>query len=603
MSTKTLKSTFRRSGLLVAAFALVAATIVPAASTYADALNPLTERSLTLSSSSPGWSRFDASGNDTFAPPNSGANGEKTGNTFSFRVSSDSTTEAIEGLSFQYCTRPAGYCMGPGNIPFGGDIEGGTGTRAANGPAVYESKQSDLEIVAPSSSEVTTYDTKFDNTTGLPAGSGLTNPQWDSNDAHPNVPAADNTEGNFIVLRKGATDPTWTQSTGWEMVASVNQNSAAGPGSVANGTSSGKNNYITLVHTGVAGGDEALDVAAGDYIKIIFFATDTNYITNPGDKEFFVKINTFNTDDASQFDTSETSTTIIDGGVTVANVMNRSIEIQTKVLETMDFSVGTVDPNTLDSGDGTTNNGSEFFLATGRGQHSTCDPIVQGLDVDTASNILKLGDEVGEFSLKTDTTYSTHSYWRLSSNSSGGATVYYSGVTLSNTVGDQIDAIGPNQAAPAEGGEQFGLALANNTDGDKVINYANVERTGQNLFENAEDNGKTAIHATTIAAVGSNPSYHPPRLAPLTAEEDYRGAFTANPSTAGGGGVVNTEYGTINTAFAFDPESSVIPTPFAKGTEVLNCVTGKMRYIANIAATTPAGVYTTKINYIAAPQY
>jgi len=28
-----------------------------------------------------------------------------------------------------------------------------------------------------------------------------------------------------------------------------------------------------------------------------------------------------------------------------------------------------------------------------------------------------------------------------------------------------------------------------------------------------------------------------------------------------------------------------------------------MRYIGNIAATTPAGIYTTKINYIAAPQY
>ena len=55
--------------------------------------------------------------------------------------------------------------------------------------------------------------------------------------------------------------------------------------------------------------------------------------------------------------------------------------------------------------------------------------------------------------------------------------------------------------------------------------------------------------------------------------------------------------------FAFDPDSNVIPTPIASGTQVLDCVTGKMRYIANIAATTPAGIYTTKINYIAAPKY
>ena len=53
-----------------------------------------------------------------------------------------------------------------------------------------------------------------------------------------------------------------------------------------------------------------------------------------------------------------------------------------------------------------------------------------------------LGNELGEFSLETAHTYSTHSYWRLSSNSSAGATVYYSGVTLSNTVNDKISAIG-----------------------------------------------------------------------------------------------------------------------------------------------------------------
>ena len=158
MSTKTLKSTFRRSGLFVAAFALLAATIAPAASTYADALNPLTERSLTLSSSSPGWSNTDASGNGTFAPPNSGANGEKAGNTFSFRVSS---AEQVDGMSFQYCTSPAGDCYAPGNNQVL------TNVRQPNGQTQYDLQRSDLDVVTASPSEVSTYDTKFDKETGF----------------------------------------------------------------------------------------------------------------------------------------------------------------------------------------------------------------------------------------------------------------------------------------------------------------------------------------------------------------------------------------------------------------------------------------------------
>ena len=590
MKTYTLKSVARRGSMLGAAFVVAVAAFLPAVSASADALNPLTERSLTLSSSSPGWSYLDASGNPTFAPPNSGANGNKTGNTFSFRVSS---TAEVKGLSFQYCTTPAGNCMGPGNIATSGSA--GSYTRGANDTTAYANKQSDLEVKVSSPSEVTTYGTKFDALLGQPSTtSTYPSGQWDSNTAHPNSPKADNSEGNFIVLHKtGANDP-WVQSTGWEMNADVKQTVGGAAGSVADGTSTGKNNYITLARTTATAGTE-LNLTAGDYVKIVFFGTNTNYITNPGDKEFFVKINTFNTDTTSAFDTTPTSTTIIDGGVTVANVMNRSIEIQTKVLETMNFSVGTVDPNTLDSTGGSS---SQFHTATGRDQHSICDPIEQGMTKGaTANNVLKMGDENGEFSLRTDTTYSTHSYWRLSSNSSAGATVYYSGVTLSNTVGDQINAIGPTAAAPSIGSEQFGLALDNDTTGTREVSYAK-ERTAAvgnqyGIFQNGEDNAVAGIHATTTAAVNGNASWHTPQLAPLAPLTGY----------AEGKGNVNASYGTINTKFAFDPESSAIPTPFASGTQVLDCVTGKMRYIANIAATTPAGIYTTKINYIAAPKY
>lgn len=592
MSIKTLKSTFRRSGLLVAAFALVAATVLPAASTYADALNPLTERSLTLSSASPGWSFLDASGNSRFAPPNSGANGNKTGNTFSFRVSS---TADVKGMSFQYCTTPAGNCLGPGNITGHGD----------NDATAYNAKQSDLEIKADSASEVSTFDTKFDKVTGQPATGTMPDPRNNTPYVHPNVPAADGSEGNFIVLTKTPVATEWTQSKGWVMAATENQ---------TGGTSTNKANYITLVHTGVDAGDASLNIAANDFVKIIFFGTNDNYITNPGDKEFFVKINTHSVNAPGSFDTDPDTGNIIDGGVTVANVMNRSIEIQTKVLETMDFSVGTVDPNTLDSTDpdyvDAQNNGpllSQFTTATGKPKHGICDPIKQGMDLASANNVLQLGDENGEFSLRTDTTYSTHSYWRLSSNSSGGATVYYSGVTLSNTVGDQIDAIGKEADSPSVGSEQFGLALDNATTGDRLVSYAK-ERTPAGgtqqaptggIFQNGADNAVTDVHSTLATDALPNASYHAPRLAPLSPIVD--GATNVDYSK--GTGNVNASYGAINTEFAFDEESTVIPTPFAQGTEVLDCVTGKMRYIANIAATTPAGVYTTKINYIASPKY
>lgn len=609
MKTYTLKSVARRGSLLGAAFVLAGASMFPAMNASADALNPLTERSLTLSSSSPGWSYLDAAGNPNYAPPNSGANGEKTGNTFSFRVSS---TADVKGMSFQYCTTPAGNCMAPGNIPFVGVA--GSATRASNHVDRYALQQSDLEAKYNGATEVSTFDTKFDAVTGQPATGAMPDPRNNTPFVHPNVPKADGTEGAFIVMTKPASGGNWVQSKGWAIATSENQIINGAAGNVADLTSTGKSNYITLVHTGVGVGDESLDIAAEDYVKVIFFGTDNHYITNPGDKEFFVKINTFSVNDPGNFNTDieDPLATIIDGGVTVANVMNRSIEIQTKVLETMDFSVGTVDPVTLDSTDpdyvDESTNGpllSQLTTATGLASHVPCAPIEQGMGGTSTlpPNVLQLGDVDGEFSLRTDTTYSTHSYWRLSSNSSGGATVYYSGVTLSNTVGDQIDAIGLTAKAPARGSEQFGLALDHETTGTRLVSYAK-ERDAEagvapaltgGIFQNGADNAVTGVHPTfTADMTAGSYTYHMPRLSPLSPRANYG---------AGAGAVNPDRYTGDATAFAFDPESTVIPAPFADGTEVLDCVTGKMRYIANIAATTPAGVYTTKINYIAAPKY
>src|SRR5690606_19729233 len=108
----TLKTIARRSTALGMAVADVAAAVMPAASVFADALNPLTERSLLLSSSAPGYLDTDGSGNATYAPAGSGPNGKKTGETFTFTVSSSDT---VEGFSLQYCTAAAGWCQAPGN--------------------------------------------------------------------------------------------------------------------------------------------------------------------------------------------------------------------------------------------------------------------------------------------------------------------------------------------------------------------------------------------------------------------------------------------------------------------------------------------------------
>jgi hypothetical protein len=582
MSIQKLRSLVRRGTLLGAAFALLAGALVPTLA-YADALNPLTERSLTLSSSSPGWDFLDGSGNTEYAPAGSGANGQKTGNTFQFKVSTDSSaggSKLVKGFGFQYCIHSAGDCTGPGNNA----IDTGT-THITNTAALAAgNKTSDLDVVTSSPSELTGT-SLFDLTKGELTAQGR-------------VPLANNSEGNFIVLKKDVGDTNWSQSTGWAMAADDKQET----GDI------GTKNYISLVNTG--GG---LSLHGEGQVKVIFFATNTNYITNPGAGSFFVKINDYNSSDpAAGF----TDANRIDGGVTVANVMNRSIQIQTKVLETMDFSVGTVDPYTLDDTQLST---ATTGVASGHiTTHGQCDPILTSLDPSDntkAPNTLSMGDETNENSLSTSATYGTHSYWRLSSNSSAGATVYYSGATLHNTEDDKIAGIGLTASTLSRGTPQFGLAIANGTQaanatGPFAVNY-DVERDGtKGVFEDGADNsasgivagtGKDASVSTDITAGGLS-GYHDPQLWPLVPRTDYQyGAGSFNDTA----GLLGTGYGsTSSTKFAFDEDSTAIPVPIAdESTTVVDCVTAKMRYVANIAATTPAGIYTTKINYIAAPQY
>jgi hypothetical protein len=591
-----LKAIARRGSALAGAVGLLAGIGTSALPSLAsaDTLNPLTERSLTLSSSAPGWSYTDGSGNSLYAPPNGGSNGKQTGNFFSFRVSSAKTVKAF---TFQYCTLSAGKCQAPGNDT--GNFLNSTPDRGADSVAA---QQSDLNIVSSSPSEVSgaNYALISNNTSAIATGaSGATSSAYGE---YKQVPDGQNTfpthsnnpanaiGGNFVVLTgNSATGYVDTYSGGWTMTAGHQEESTT--------VQTGKNNMITLTNsTGKA-------LNPGDYVKIVFWGTDTNYITNPGQGAFFVKINDYDVDGTTGSTSADINpitagTHIVDGGVTVANVMNQSISIQTKVLETMDFSVGTVDPDTLKADNSTS---SELYAATTNKTHGQCDPIKTRLTTGDAENVLFMGNSNSEHALETANTYGTHSYWRLSSNSSGGATVYYAGNTLYNTEGDRIAPIGPTATAPHLGTEQFGLAIDNDTTASHF--YVNHDNANDALYDYGADsttakNGSLDDVDATYSwnAVKAGLNAHDPQLYPLVPTTNY----------SGGGGLFNPGTDTVpgTTAFAFDNNSNTIPVAIAsENSEVVNCVTAKMRYIANIAATTPAGIYTTKINYIAAPQY
>lgn len=533
----TLKSIAQRSTMLGAVFALVAAAFIPAAAVFADSLNPLTERSLLLSSSAPGYVDTDGSGNsagapnsigENYAPAGSGPNGKKSGETFTFKVSS---TADVKGFSLQYCTTAAGVCQAPGNND--GDARVGATTPRETNAVAHPQNQSDLDYVG-----------------AWTEGTGA---------------------GQFSVTVGGA------PSTGWTLQATNLEDTAH------SGALTGKKNYVTLVNSGAG------QIANGQVVVLNFNASENTYITNPGEGHFFVKINTHNVSDRTTFignfndptpgDNDDSDHTVIDGGVTVANVMTDSIHITTKVLETMAFSVGTQNPDTI--------------VQAQPQDHGTCQAMLQ-----PNGNRLNLGNPDAEYSLETTRGWDVNSYWRLSSNSSGGATVYYSGSTLQNTVGDEIAPMNL-KANSLPGTEQFGLGFVSaigGTYGDTLSSTFNTQMT------NNPGRYKTpsSYPFTTVAGQSTQTEVD---------AGDGRD-FTALPNQPVSSDYANAE-GTLNVGsaqgsaqFKFVPESSTVPEPIAQqNNQVISCATAKMRYVGNIGADTPAGVYTTKINYLAAPQY
>lgn len=163
---------------------------------------------------------------------------------------------------------------------------------------------------------------------------------------------------------------------------------------------------------------------------------------------------------------------------------------------------------------------------------------------ETGSGALSLGNQ-GVLDMATG--YDGYSYWRLSTNSANGTAVYYSGATLTSPQAYTIAPI-TSLASSTPGTEQFGLGF---------------------------DSGNAAQSFTQMI----------PETSPTN--------FTPTTGTLASG----------TPKFYFGSTSLTSPVKLAHSTAAVSCDTGAMRYVANIAPTTKAGIYTTSIYYIATATY
>lgn len=287
-------------------------------------------------------------------------------------------------------------------------------------------------------------------------------------------------------------------------------------------------NYLELAST-----TTALPVNAGDELTLEFEATATEYFVNPSSAylassakgTYFAHITTYGDSDdlvAAYASSNEMPTGSIDGG-TVTNNITTAIGIYTRVQETLNFSV---------EGDAASKSGSVAGTPDNPTDASTnCAPL-------TKPGLLKLGDT--NDALEANYANKVSSYFRLSTNSTHGTGVYYSGDTLKNA--NHSFATNVAGAAYASGAEAFGLGI-------------NV------------DTPNTGVSLTSLSPQGA-----------------YGDAGTAN-------------------SFAFNIGSVSDPELIAQSSGGVSCDTGQVDYMASISPDTPAGIYQTKINFIASPKY
>ena len=265
----------------------------------------------------------------------------------------------------------------------------------------------------------------------------------------------------------------------------------------------------------------SLALGAGDKVVLtfpnVFVNPSTAYTDNTGfsQKTYFVHIRTLSTG------------SVLEDSGTVTSAVTPSIDITTRVQETLRFSV---------EGAAITDNSEvSFAVDAPTTPGATCAPL-------TAGTSIKLGDTNN--ALAPNRAYFAGSYFRLATNSASGAIVYYSGETLKSGSTLSIDPIGAAVDTSSPGSEQFGLTVAS-------IN--------------------NAVAPTLVA----DSAY------------DITNGFAFRPFVPA----------------TVDADEAAAPVRFASSPGVVDCDTGEMRYIANMANDTEAGIYTTRINYIASPSY
>ena len=281
-----------------------------------------------------------------------------------------------------------------------------------------------------------------------------------------------------------------------------------------------------------------------DVVTVVFPASASAYFTNPDAQgTFFSHIATYGDSTAVDYDANFNNTTNDEGTVTSAIVT--SIDINTRVQETLKFSVEgdqrDVDDIPANANDNSSGN-AYAGSGTFNGARLTTADVGVACSPLTGSGQISMGN-FADNALASDTTYDAMSYFRMATNSASGARVYYAGETLRSS-SELIDPIGATATLAAPGSEQFGLAFD-----DGQASHLLTDLTPEAAYANGRDFA----------------------LAP-----DFEFAFVA---------------------------SSAAPNLLAASTGVVECDTGAVRYIANIADETAAGIYTTRIVYIAAPSY
>lgn len=153
------------------------------------------------------------------------------------------------------------------------------------------------------------------------------------------------------------------------------------------------------------------------------------------------------------------------------------------------------------------------------------------------------------------------------------------------------------EAYALAGAEQFGLG--------ENVDFANWDGTtytpaaaGSYYAAHPLDNTASTGYLTEFDANQSGSDvWQLPGLDGMTPETHYGDA---------NGALVSPGDGTTGPEFDFSSDTGALTTPVpiaTKNSGVVRCSTGQVRYVADIAPYTAAGIYTTKMNFLAAPEY